>query len=103
MRRLFLLALILALHSERAWPQGTRTLVLASSKTSTVPALTIQDTRKLFLGLPLAKNGETIVPVLNTSDALLYEVFLQKVTYMSSSAYETQLISTVFPISQDKC
>ena len=96
MRRFLFLPLIFALHGDMAWSQGTRTLVLATSANSTIPALTIQETRKLFLGVPLEKNGESIVPVLNTSDPLLHEVFLQKVTFMSSPAYETQLISTVF-------
>ena len=95
MRRLYLIALLFWM-SGYVWPEEVRTLVLAASTRSTIPPLTVQEARKLFLGIPVDKNGAAVIPILNTSDPLLYEVFLQKVTYMSSSAYETQLVSTVF-------
>jgi hypothetical protein len=71
-------------------------LVLATSSTWSMPAVTLPEIRKLFLGVPLEKDGTRLVPILNTSDKMLYEVFLQKVTYMSSPAYEDQLLSIVF-------
>jgi hypothetical protein len=74
----------------------SRTLVLAALANSTLPALSVQEARKLFLGVPVESKGALVVPILNRSDPLLYEVFLQKVTYMSAPAYETQLVSTVF-------
>lgn len=90
------LSLALALLGWPAWPQAPRTLVLAASAETNLPALTVAETRKLFLGVPLERNGATVTPILNTSDNLLQEVFLQKVTFMSSPAYQTQLVSTVF-------
>jgi hypothetical protein len=73
-----------------------RTLVLATSTNSAIPALTTQEARKLFMGVPLEKDGAHPIPLLNTSDALTYEVFLQKVAFMSASVYESQTLSVVF-------
>lgn len=73
-----------------------RTLVLAASADSTVPALSLQEARKLFLGVPLLKAGENPVALLNTSDPLAFQVFLQKVAFMSANTYETQTMSVVF-------
>jgi hypothetical protein len=95
MRRLYLIPLLVLL-SGHVRSEEVRTLVLAAGTNSTIPPLTVQEARKLFLGIPVERNGATVTPILNTSDPLLYEVFLQKVTYMSSPAYETQLVSTVF-------
>ncbi|MGZ8189976.1 MAG: hypothetical protein ACXWTS_01955 [Methylococcaceae bacterium] len=78
------------------WAITTRSLVLATSTDSTVPSLTMQEARKLFLGVPLEKDGTHPVPLLNTSDPVTYQVFLQKVAFMSESVYERQTISVVF-------
>lgn len=90
------LMLALTLLGWPVWSQVQRTLVLAASAEANLPALSVAETRKLFLGVPLERNGTTITPILNTSDTLLQEVFLQKVTFMSSPAYQTQLVSTIF-------
>jgi hypothetical protein len=73
-----------------------RELILAASAQSPLPRLSVQETRKLYLGVPVEKNGVTLKPLINSSDALLYEVFLQKVTFMSAEAYDRQVISIVF-------
>jgi hypothetical protein len=73
-----------------------RELILAASSQSPAPKLSVQETRKLYLGVPVEKNGITLKPLVNSSDALLYEVFLQKVTFMSAQAYDNQVMSIVF-------
>jgi hypothetical protein len=74
----------------------TRSLVLATSADSTLPSLTTQEARKLFLGVPLEKDGSHPVALLNTSDPVAYQVFLQKVAFMSANIFETQTLSVVF-------
>ena len=91
-----LLALALLLAAGRLSATTRHALVLATSASSSLPALTMQEARKLFLGVPLEKDGERPVPLLNTSDPLIYQVFLQKVAFMSASAYENQTLSVVF-------
>ncbi len=53
------------------------------------------EVRQLFLGGNVTKNGTRIVPIINDSDPLLYEIFLQKIVFMSARTYERRLISRV--------
>lgn len=91
-----LLWLIAAWSGSGPHADDVRELVLAASAQSALPPLSLQETRKLFLGVPVEKNGTTIKPLLNVSDTLLYEVFLQRVTFMSADAYEQQVRAIVF-------
>lgn len=96
MKLLRRLSLLILLSADALCAVPPRTLVLATSVNSSVPALTTQEARKLFMGIPLEKDGAHPIPLLNTSDALTYEVFLQKVAFMSASVYESQTLSVVF-------
>lgn len=73
-----------------------RSLLLVCSADSTLLSLSITDARKIFLGIPTVLDNVRLVPLLNTSDALLTEVFLQKIIFMSKRDYEQQLVSRVF-------
>lgn len=84
---------VIAVHGALA---AERTLVLVRSEQATAPALTEQEVRKLFLGEALTKNGQRVQALRNHTDALLYEVFLQKIVFMSGRNYERQLLSRVF-------
>lgn len=94
--RVCLLTVFVYLNTQIIWAMSRQSLVLATSASSSMPALTLQEARKLFLGVPLEKGGEHLVPLLNTSDPLIFEVFLQKVAFMSANAYESQTLSVVF-------
>ena len=58
--------------------------------------LSQREVRKIFLGQGLHKFDYTIIALINNTDALLYQVFLQKVVYMSENAYEQHLLGRVF-------
>jgi hypothetical protein len=96
LRFISLVVLVITFYTECILAITKHTLVLATSADSTVPSLTVQEARKLFLGVPIEKDGVHPVPLLNVSDPLQYEVFLQKIAFMSASAYEAQTISVVF-------
>ena len=97
LRRLSLMLLLSALAlAAQAASNGTRELVLVASADSPASQLSVRETRKLYLGVPVEKNGVTIKPLLNVSDSLLFEVFLQKVTFMSAEAYDKQVLAIVF-------
>ncbi len=68
-----------------------RYLVLVSGALSNVPQLTPNEVRKLFLGVVLVKDGQRIEPLLNATEPLLNEVFLQKIIFMSGDNYQRQL------------
>jgi hypothetical protein len=73
-------------------------LVFVTSSKSTTPALTAGEIRKLYLGVTLLADGQTIKPLRNNSDDYLQEVFMQKVMFMSTPTYERQILSRVFRI-----
>lgn len=58
--------------------------------------LSQREVRKIFLGQELHKFDYPITALINNTDALLYQVFLQKVVYMSENAYEQHLLGRVF-------
>ncbi|WKJ89264.1 hypothetical protein QZJ86_14685 [Methylomonas montana] len=95
-RALGVLGLLFLLGVQSLWAITRHSLVLATSSASSIPALTVQEARKLFLGVPLEKGGEHPIPLLNISDPLIFEVFLQKVAFMSANTYENQTLSVVF-------
>ena len=88
---------LMSIHSfAQQTPPDTRRLVLVSGGNSDIPPLAPTQVRKLYLGAPLVVDGKHIEPLRNTSDPLLYEVFLQKIVFMSARSYERQLLSQVF-------
>lgn len=71
-------------------------LVLVTSNLSTIGPLTTEEVRKLYLGVSMFHEGQTIKPLLNYSDSYVQEVFMQKVMFMSTPAYQRQILSRVF-------
>ncbi len=71
-------------------------IVVVSANQSPIQALAPVEVRRLFLGFPVNHRGQRIQPLLNFSESLLYEVFLQKVIFMSASSYERQVLARTF-------
>lgn len=69
-----------------------RRLVLVASGQSAA-ALSTEEVRKLYLGVTVTKDGKTFLPLCNHTDTMAYEVFMQKVMYMSGPAFERALLS----------
>ena len=86
---------LLAVASHSAFA-AERSLVLVRSEQATAPPLTGQEVRKLFLGEALIKDSQRVEALRNLTDPFLYEVFLQKIIFMSARNYERQLLSRVF-------
>ncbi len=79
-----------------------RSLVLVRSEQASVPAPTEQEVRKLFLGEVLVKDNQRVQALRNLTDPFLYEVFLQKIVFMSAHNYERQLLSRVFRLGDQR-
>lgn len=88
-----LLALMFAVHTAHAAEQR---IVLVSAAKTVVAPLTPPELRRLYLGISVVQNGQTLTPLRNGTDPLLYEIFLQKVIFLSARNYEHQLLSQVF-------
>lgn len=90
---LALFALMFATHAVHAAEQR---IVLVSATKTVVAPLTPPELRRLYLGISFEQNGQTLIPLRNGTDQLLYEIFLQKVIFLSARNYEHQMLSQVF-------
>ena len=90
---LFAASVLFATPDTRAEEQRIAIVVSAGSG---VQAISAKEVRRAYLGASIVLNGIEIRPLLNQSDQLAVEVFLQRVLFMSAEAYERQLISHSF-------
>ena len=70
---------------------GDQQLVLVTNAQSPITTLTSVEARRLYLGVPVQVNGRTVIPLRNTSEARLQEVFMQRVMHMATATYERPL------------
>ena len=101
MKRGQFLALLLLLFTATAGFAASNKnlhLVLVTNSTTGVKSLSTSEIHKLFLGLPVEKSGHSLEAAINRSDPFLYEIFLQKIVYMSSISYERHLLSNVIQL-----
>lgn len=71
-------------------------IVIITSAGSSIKAISAKEVRRAYLGAIIVQNGVEIKPLLNQTDNLAGEVFLQKVLFMSAEAYERQLLALAF-------
>jgi hypothetical protein len=71
-------------------------LVLVAGSRSHLPAISANDVRKIYLGVPLVLGEKEVVPLLNVSVSETKELFLQKVLFMSGPVYERHIVGRVF-------
>ena len=71
-------------------------VVLINASEKQVPEFSSKEIRLLFLGYPVSKNNTLYVPLINHSSQQVYDMFLQKVMYMTESRYRRRLVSRVF-------
>ncbi len=63
-------------------------LFLVTKNENTPPALSKNELRSLFLGIPVYRNNNKLEPLINKSDERCYQTFLQSVLGMSNKRYE---------------
>lgn len=90
---LFAACVLLATPMAHAEEQRIAIIVNAESGITTISA---KEARRAYLGASIVLNGIEIKPLLNQTDKLTGEVFLQKILFMSAEAYERQLILRSF-------
>lgn len=72
--------------------EGRKLVLVAGSQTDAI-ALSPEEVRKLYLGVIVTKDDRTFLPLCNHTDTVAYEVFMQKVMYMSGPAFERALMT----------
>jgi hypothetical protein len=90
-----LLAACMLPAAAMAHAEEQRIAIVASAK-SGIKVISAKEVRRAYLGASIVLDGVEIKPLLNQTDKLAGEVFLQKVLFMSAEAYERQLISRSF-------
>jgi hypothetical protein len=90
------LACAMVLGLPNAAPAGSSDLVIVVDESSPVRSISVADVRRRFLGIPVVVDGVEVVPVRNLSDADFYEMFLQRVLFMSAQSYERRMVSKIF-------
>ena len=93
-----LLLLLLIGKPSLAANDSNRHLVLVTNSTTGITSLSASEIHKLFMGLPIEKDGQSLEAAINQSDPFLYEIFLQKIAYMSSISYKRHLLSNVIQL-----
>jgi hypothetical protein len=73
-----------------------RSLLLVAGDQNDTVTFSHAELRKIFLGIPVTRNDVRIKPILNLTDPLAMDVFLQQVVFMSEREYKRQLLSRVF-------
>jgi hypothetical protein len=71
-------------------------LVLVANAHSAIQKLSADEARKLYLGVPMIVDSQRVHPLRNNTDPVVQEMFMQKVMFMSTPAYERQVLSRVF-------
>ena len=79
-----------------------RSLLLVAGEQSEAGTFSHAELRKIFLGIPVTRNGVRIKPLLNLTDPLAMNVFLQQVIFMSEREYKRQLLSRVFRLGDQR-
>ena len=69
------------------------TVVLATSTACPVSTISALDVRKVYLGVSLRLEGQSIRPLRVNDDEKLNQVFFQSVVAMSKKSYERRLLS----------
>jgi len=90
---LFAVCVLLSMPMARAEEQRIAIVVNAESG---IKAISAKQVRRAYLGASIVLNGIEVRPLLNQSDQLAVEVFLQRILFMSAEAYERQLIAHSF-------
>lgn len=86
---LLLLAAVGKLHAVE------RQVVLVVRADSPVQDLGPLDIQRLFLALPVSRDGHPLRPIRNLSETSLENIFLQYVVAMSQSAYDRRILTQV--------
>jgi hypothetical protein len=71
-------------------------IAIVAGAGSGIVVISAKEVRRAYLGASIVLNGVEIKPLLNKTDKLAGEVFLQKVLFMSAEAYERLQLARAF-------
>ncbi len=71
-------------------------LLLITDKSNKIQPLSKDEMRRLFLGMPVYRNGNKLKAAINRSDEMCYQVFLQYILGMSHKRYVHTMVSSLY-------
>jgi len=90
-----LIIFVLLSNSSVAYAEELRLLLITKENFKPL-VFDKNELRRLFLGVPVYRNGKALQPLINKSEDLCYQVFLQSTLGMSQKRYERSLVSGVY-------
>lgn len=90
--RIVTLILLLSSNNALAGEEKMRLLLVTKAEYKPLP-LNKNELRRLFLGMPVYRDGKKLSPLINKSEGFCYQVFLQSIVGMSEKRYERTLLS----------
>lgn len=93
---LAVLVLAVSVTALSASGRDEHVVLVMSSRAAQPGQFAASELRRLFLGMPVFRDGDKVVPLLNASNKEVYQAFLQKVMFMSEANYQRQLVLRVF-------
>ncbi len=88
--------------AEKAPTEAMDNAVLVYSSDNPMPRFTSKELRLLYLGYTVTKDDQTYQAIINESDPVTYNQFLQKIMHMTDRQYKRQLVSRVFRFGGQK-
>ena len=71
-------------------------IAIVTGEKSKIKTISDKNVRRAYLGASVVLDGAEVKPLLNQSDDLVKEVFMQKIMFMSNEAYDRQLLTHAF-------
>ncbi len=71
-------------------------LLLITDKSNKIQPLSKDEMRRLFLGMPVYRNGNKLKAAINRSDEMCYQIFLQYILGMSHKRYVHTMVSSLY-------
>lgn len=84
---LFIFAAILTGLYEPLTYAAEKDLVLVAANNTEIKEMSPDEVRRLYIGVPIEVDGHHIDPLVNATNNLVQEIFMQQVLFMSTEVY----------------
>ncbi|VAW69695.1 hypothetical protein MNBD_GAMMA10-2452 [hydrothermal vent metagenome] len=71
-------------------------LLMVTDESNQILPLSKDELRRLFLGMPVYRNGNKLKAAINRSDEMCYQIFLQYILGMSHKRYVHTMVSSLY-------
>lgn len=90
---LVIIAAILTVFHQPEACAAKQDLVLVAANNTAVTQMSPDEVRRLYIGVPIEVDGYFINPLINATDSLVQEIFMQQVLFMSAEVYMRRNLS----------